>query len=208
MIRPKTKLELEIEAQRKRGILLVVSGPSAGVGKDAVINGLKEKYKFAKIVTYTTRKRRDHEVENIDYHFVTVDEFKKRMKDKFFLEWMNYLDNYYGTPKQEVMEKLKTGGDVLMRVDVRGAKAIKQVIPSAVTVYIAPPSFEVLEKRMEKRRDDGESISKKLQVAVWEIEQFEGFDYVVVNEEGLLEKTIEYVKMIVEVERRRVAKSY
>lgn len=203
MIRPKTKLELEIEAQKKRGILAVVSGPSAGVGKDAVVNGLRKKYPFEKVVTCTTRAQRPGEKDGFDYYFFRKEEFEKKTKEDFFLEWEKYLDNYYGTPRKEVLEKMKKG-DVLLRVDVRGAKSVKKVIPTALIIYIAPPSFKTLERRLHKRNDDEQSIERKVQVAVWEVEQFEGFDYVVVNEENRLDKTVELVKMIIEAERRRV----
>jgi len=203
MIRPKTKLELEIEAQEKRGILLVVSGPSAGVGKDAIVKGLREKYPFERVVTCTTRGKRPGEIQGKDYDFISKEEFEIRIRKGYFLEWVKYLDNYYGTPKKETISKMRTGKDVLLRIEVRGAKVIKEALPETVLVYIAPPSFETLEKRMEKRNDDTGSIARKLQVAVWEIEQFDGFDYVVVNEEGKLDQTIEYVKMIVEAERRK-----
>lgn len=204
MIRPKTKLELEIEAQNKRGILLVLSGPSAGVGKDAVRKGLLEKYNFQQVVTYVSRTKRPHEREGFDHHFVSAPEFEKRIKESFFLENEKYLDNYYGTPKKNVLDNINKGKDVLLRVDVRGAKSVKKLLPKTVLVYLAPPSFEILEKRLRKRADQKEMIAKKLQVAVWEIEQFKGFDYVVVNEEGKLEQTIEIIKSIVEAERRKV----
>lgn len=204
MIRPKTKLELEIEAQKKRGILLVLSGASAGVGKDAVRKGLLKKYHFEQTVTCVSRSKRVGERDGFDHHFLTKQEFEKRIKENFFLENVLYLGNHYGTPKKDVIGKIKKGKDVLLRVDVRGAKSVKKAIPQAVLVYIAPPSFETLEKRLHKRKDKEELIKKKLQVAIWEIEQFEGFDYVVVNEEGKLDKTVELVKSIVETERRKI----
>lgn len=204
MIRPKTKLELEIQAQKNKGILTVVSGASSGVGKDSVVKGLRKKYSFDRVVTYTTRKIRPGEKNGVDYNFISKQEFEEKIKKGFFLEHVLYLDNHYGTPKKDVIEKIEKGKDVLLRIDVRGAKSVKKSIPESVLVYIAPPSFGAMEKRMLKRNDQKESIKKKLQVAVWEIEQFEGFDYVVVNEEGKLDKTIELVKMIIEAERRKI----
>ena len=204
MIKPRTKLDLEIETQKKRGILTVVSGASSGVGKDSVVKGLRKKHSFDRVVTYTTRKIRPGEENGADYNFVSKQEFEEKIKKGFFLEHILYLDNHYGTPKKDVIDKIKKGKDVLLRIDVRGAKSVKQAISESVLVYIAPPSFDAMEKRMLKRNDQKESIKKKLQVAVWEIEQFEGFDYVVVNEEGKLDKTIELVKIIIEAERRKV----
>lgn len=204
MIKPKTKLELEIEAQNKKGILTIISGASSGVGKDSVVKGLRKKYLFDRVITYTTRKIRPGEKNGVDYNFISKQDFESKIKKGFFLEHVVYLDNYYGTPKKDVLEKINKGKDVLLRIEVRGSKVVKKKIPEAVLVYIAPPSFDTMEKRMLKRNDKEESITRKLQVAVWEIEQFEGFDYVVVNEEGKLDKTIELVKMIIEAERRKV----
>lgn len=200
----KTKLDEEIQAQKNRGVLAVVSGPSAGVGKDAVVNTLKKKYGFAKITTYTTRERRPGEQNGVDYFFVTPQEFEQKIKQGFFLEWEKYLENFYGTPKQTVLDSIQNGQDVLLRIDVRGAKSIKNAIPRAVLLYIAAPTFQTLKKRLEKRKDPSESIEKKLQAAAWEVEQFEGFDYLIVNEDDQLEKTAEIVKMTIESERRRV----
>lgn len=206
MLYPRTKLDLEIEGQKKRGILVVVSGPSSGVGKDSVVNGFREKHQFSKIITYTSRPKRPHEKEGFDYHFVSPQDFQNKINQGFFLEWMKYLDNFYGTPKKEVQEALKIGKDILLRVDVRGAKAVKKAIPQAVLIYIAAPSFKSMAKRLESRKSNSpQENERKLQVAVWEVEQFEGFDYLVVNEENKLQETIEKVRLIVEAERLRVA---
>jgi guanylate kinase len=206
MLTNSVKLDLEIQAQKNRGVLAVVSGPSAGVGKDAVVNKLKEKYGFSKITTYTTRAKREGEVEGTDYHFVSFDDFEKKKKQDFFLEWEKYLENYYGTPKDEVLKTVASGKDVLLRIDVRGAKSVKKVIPQAVLIYIAAPSFDTLKLRLEKRKDQSESIEKKLQIAIWEVEQFDGFDYLVVNEQDRLDDTAELVHKIIEAERRKVKK--
>lgn len=208
MIYPRTKLDLEIDNQKKRGILLVISGPSSGVGKDSVVNGFRKKYQLSKIVTYTSRPKRPGEKAGFDYHFITPKEFERKIKQNFFLEWEKYLGNYYGTPKSKVKKAIKSGKDVLLRVDVRGAKSVKKAIPQAVLIYIAAPSFKIMAERLlNRKRDDQKEIERKLQVATWEVEQFEGFDYLVVNEEGKLDKTIEIVKMILEAERRRVRSS-
>ena len=200
----KTKLDAQIAAQKKRGILIVVSGPSAGVGKDTVVNSLVGKYNFAKITTYTTRPKRPSETEGFDYHFILKGEFEEKINEGFFLEHEKYLDNFYGTPKQEILETIKNGKDVLLRIDVRGAKSVKKAVQGAVLVYIAAPSFAILKERLVKRKDPSESIEKKLQVALWEVEQFDGFDYLVVNEQDRLEDTVEQLRMIIEAEKRRV----
>lgn len=207
MLTNSVKLDLEIQAQKNRGVLVVVSGPSAGVGKDAVVNKLKEKYGFSKITTLTTRPMREGEQEGVDYYFVSQDEFEKKKNEDYFLEWEKYLDNFYGTPKQEVLDNVSQGKDVILRIDVRGAKSVKKIIPSAVLIYIAAPSFDILKLRLEKRKDKSESIEQKLQAAAWEVEQFDGFDYLVVNEQDRLDDTVELVHNIIEAERRRVKKS-
>lgn len=199
-----TKLDAEVAAQKKRGILVVVSGPSAGVGKDTIVNRLVSKYSFAKITTYTTRPKRPAEKEGFDYHFIQKGEFEEKISEGFFLEHEKYLDNFYGTPKQEILETIKNGKDVLLRIDVRGAKSVKKATSRAVLVYIAAPSFAILKERLAKRKDPSESIEKKLQVALWEVEQFDGFDYLVVNEQDKVEDTVDQVRMIIEAERRKV----
>jgi len=205
MIYPRTKLDIEIEGQKKRGILLVVSGPSSGVGKDSVVNGFMQKYKLGKIVTFTSRSKRPGERNGYDYHFIAASEFEHRIKKGFFLEWEKYLENFYGTPKHKVKKALRSGQDVLLRVDVRGARSVKKAIPEAVLIYIAAPSFAIMAKRLKNRKGTTEEeLEKKLQVATWEVEQFEGFDYLVVNEEGELDQTINMVKGILEAERRKV----
>jgi guanylate kinase len=206
MLTNSVKLDLEIQAQKNRGILVVVSGPSAGVGKDAVVNKLKEKYGFSKITTLTTRPKREGERDGVDYHFVSFDEFERKRNENYFLEYEKYLDNYYGTPKHEVLDSVSQGKDVLLRIDVRGAKSVKKAIPASVLIYIAAPSFDTLKLRLEKRKDKSESIEKKLQIAIWEVEQFEGFDYLVVNQQDKLDDTVELVHNIIEAERRRVKK--
>ncbi len=203
LIRPRTKLDLEIENQKKRGVLTVISGP-AGAGKDTTVDGLRQKFGFGKIVTCTTREKRANEKEGKDYHFISKEEFKKKINQNFFLEWEKYLNNFYGTPKNEVLKNIKKGVDVLLRVDVRGAKSVKREIPEAVLVYLSAPSFKILGKRMKRRKELQKSIDQRLQVAAWEVEQFEGFDYLVVNEENKIEKTVKLVKMIIETERRRI----
>lgn len=205
MTYPRTKLDLEIDAQKRRGILLVIAGPSSGVGKDAVRNGFAERYKISKLVNYSSRPKRPGEKEGAELHFISAQEFEKKIKQKFFLEWEKYLDNYYGTPKKVVVDTLRSGKDIAVRVDVRGAKSIKKAIPEAVIIYIAAPSFEIMARRLKNRKDTTEEeMKKKLQVATWEVEQFNGFDYLVVNEEGKLDKTIKVVKMILESERKKI----
>jgi guanylate kinase len=197
-------LQNAIENQTKQRLFLVISGPSAGAGKDSVERGLISRYGLQSIVTYNTRKPRVGEKDGVDYHFISREEFEKKIQDNFFLEHKVYLDNYYGIPESDVREKLSQGNDVVVRVDVRGARSIKEKIPSAVLIYVTTPSIENLRSHLLKRNDDPAMIEKKLEVARWELEQFIYFDYLVVNEEGKLEETISKVYDIILAERMKV----
>ena len=190
-------------ARGKENVLLVISGPSAGAGKDSVEKGLVEKCKLETIVTYTTRLPRAGEKDGVDYHFINRQEFEEKMRAGFFLEHEIYLDNYYGTPKDEIFAKAESEKDAIVRIDVKGARAIKEHIPQAILIYIAPPDLEHLRLRLVKRNDDRQTIERKLQVAQWELKQREGFNYVVINQEGQLNETIANVEHIFESEKRK-----
>lgn len=170
----------------KLGMLLVLSGP-AGVGKDTVWEyASKCLTSFQKALTCTTRKRREHEVEGIDYHFVSDGEFDAMIRNDQLLEWAEVHGNRYGVPAASVLNRLNDGEDVICVIDVQGACRIRGLFPNALLVFLQPPNAdpEVLKKRIEERGGATEAeILLRLKTAQWELTQTEVYDYLIVNED-------------------------
>lgn len=183
------------------GLLIVISGPSSGVGKDSVTREVEKRGDFVRVITFTSRDKRRGEKEGVDYHFITREEFLKKESGGFFLETNEYLGNLYGTPKGKVLKAIKSGGDALLRVDVNGAKAIKQQIPKALLIFISAPFGEMKKRLIKRAREDKVTIGKKLKFAKKEMAEKIHFDYVVMNRQGRLEKTVEMVLEIVKREK-------
>lgn len=168
----------------EKGILVVFSGP-AGAGKDTVLD---EFFKLNpegvwKSVSNTTRAPREGETNGIDYNFITVDEFEDSIKNGGMLEYTKYGLNYYGTPKAPVDEHLKNGDTIILKIEVEGAGNIKKLYPDAIGVFIAPPSLEVLEKRLRGRGSESdEEIRRRLDIAERELEYSKNYDYHIVND--------------------------
>ena len=169
-----------------RGYLFIVSSPSGG-GKTTLIRRLLAKppgepLRFS--VSHTTRPRRDGEDDGREYHFVSAAEFEKMARAGEFLEHNEVHGNFYGTAKSEVLPRLAAGEDVILDIDVQGARDIREAHPEAVSIFIVPSSGEELERRLRKRGLDGEAaIRKRLINAAKEIAQAEDFQYVIVNDD-------------------------
>lgn len=193
-----------MSASDKRPLVLVISGPS-GVGKDTVVNRLKESIPAAHFaITATTRPPRPGEREGVDYHFLSEAEYDRLLAEDGFLERASVYSSRYGVPKDEVTSAVEKGRDVIVRVDVQGAATIKELIPDAVLVFIAPPSAEELERRLRDRStDDGPDLLLRIETAVAEIAQRDSFDYVIVNANGRLEEAVSGVVDIFASEKRR-----
>lgn len=179
---------------------MVITGPSAGVGKDTVVKELEKEREFTRIVTYTTREQRNEEIDGVHYHFITKEEFQQKEKEGFFLEMNEYKENLYGSPKKEILGKLVTGEEIILRVDINGAKRIKEQIPQAVIIFLTAP-FKDLWQRMAERGDPESEIEKKLQIARKEMKKALEFDYLVVNKQGKLEEAIEEILKIIDKEK-------
>jgi guanylate kinase len=168
----------------RNGNLIIVSGPS-GAGKSALVCGvlgLVPDLRFS--VSYTTRHPRGTEKNGVEYFFVSREEFELLMKRGELLEWAQVHGNYYGTSRQFVDESLRKGEDVLLDIDVQGAKIIRQNRPDALAVFILPPSFEVLRTRIEDRSlDSGIVIQQRLKRACEEIRHYNEYDYLIINED-------------------------
>ncbi|MEX2246244.1 MAG: guanylate kinase [Dehalococcoidia bacterium] len=189
-------------APSRAPLLVVLSGPS-GVGKDAVLDELARRgHRFHRVVTCTTRPRRDNETAGVDYHFVTDADFDSLIATGGLLEHAEIYGHRSGVPKAQVAEKLREGLDVYVRTDVQGAASIKRIAPAAVTVFIAPSSLEELEERIRARRsDDDGRIARRLAAARAEMARRAEFDYTITNEPGRLDATATRLTEILEAER-------
>jgi guanylate kinase len=195
------------EAELTTGALVVViSGPS-GVGKDVMIDRMIEtgQIGFHFTVTATTRDPRPGERDGVNHHFMDVDKFINMIASDELLEWAQVYDNYYGVPKKQVRDALAEGNHVIMRVDVQGAKRLRELMPEALLIFIIPPSLAVLRKHLEKRGVNSETeMKKRLAAATEEINNSDLFDYTVMNVEDQLSETVEKVVEIIEIEAARV----
>lgn len=168
----------------KENLLLVVSGPS-GSGKDTVVNYLADKYSNIEIaVSATTRNMRAGEKNGENYYFLSVDEFEKKIAEEQLLEFAKYCDNYYGTLRSEVDKRIANGITVVLIIEVQGAAKVKAIYPNCTTIFIRPPSYEELERRLIGRGTESmEKISARLKRAVEEMEYASEYNYVVVNDD-------------------------
>ena len=179
-----------------KGKLFVISGAS-GVGKSTVLAKVmdsRDNIKFS--VSATTRKPREGEVEAVSYYFVSKEQFEEMIRQDAFLEYDAHMENYYGTPKAQLEEKLATG-DVILDIDPNGAFNVRKSRPDAVLIFIAPPSPEELERRLRGRGDTDEGqIRVRLDRVQWEMEQAEKYDHVVINDR--VETCVEEILKIID----------
>ena len=167
----------------EKGKFIVISGPS-GVGKGTICNKLIKELNAWYSVSTTTRSPREGEVDGVNYYFISKEEFEKKIKDGEFLEYNVYNNNYYGTSKKIVLDKMKQGVNVFSEIDVNGAHNIKKIFPDALLIYIAPPSMEVLRERLIRRGTESEEkINQRLEIAKKELKEVDFYDFVVVNDD-------------------------
>ena len=168
----------------KRGILIILSGPS-GVGKGTVRENIlaNNEINLTYSISMTTRSPRDGEIEGLHYYFVTREFFEKAIENDEFLEYAQFVGNYYGTKKSTVNDMLESGKNVLLEIEVQGAQQVMKKCPEAITIFMVPPSFEELEKRIRGRRSEPEDIVyQRLSKARSEMELSKNYKYVVVND--------------------------
>lgn len=185
-------------------LLIVISGPS-GVGKDTVLSkmkGLAKPYHFT--VTATTRPMRSTEQNGVDYIFVTKKIFCKMIESGEFLEWAKVHGNHYGIPRQQILDAMKNGNDIIVKPDIQGAETIKKIYPNAILIFLAPSDINELSTRLTLRRTESSSeLKARLKTAKREMRKKDQFDYVVVNHHNKIDGTIKEIETIIHKEKTR-----
>lgn len=185
--------------------LIVISGPS-GVGKDTVIDRMRELHRdmyFA--VTATTRPRRPGEIDGVHYFFYGREEFGPKLTTGEFIESAEVYGHFYGVPRTPIRHALQDGQDVVVKVDPQGAATFRRITPNGIFIFIAPPTMEDLAYRLRTRKtDDPDALIRRLRTAERELATVELFDYVVFNEDGQQDKTVAEIMAILLAEKRRI----
>lgn len=189
---------------KTKGDLIIISGTTCA-GKGTVIKKLLANHNDIVLSTsYTSRPKRESEIDGVDYYFVSKEEFERKIEKGDFLEYAQVqYGAYYGTPKKEVLELLDSGKDVILEIDVQGAKQIKELYPETILIFIMAPSMREVKRRIMMRGDENiEQIISRFKVAYNEINQINNYNYVVVNDE--LDKAVAKVEAILISEKLRV----
>ena len=185
--------------KRDKGLLIVLSGPS-GVGKGTVCGQLRKHDTHIQYsISATTRSPRKGEEDGVNYFFKSQEDFKNMIENNELLEWAQYVDNYYGTPRDYVQETISKGQDVILEIEVQGALQVKENFPEGVFIFLMPPNLKVLRERIEGRGTETKDlIDSRMTIAKEEIELMDKYDYVVENDE--VEAAVERIKSIVTAE--------
>lgn len=186
-----------------KGSVFIISGPS-GSGKDTLLKVLFEKNpEIAFSISSITRDMREGEVEGEKYNFISREKFEKMIENDELLEYNVYVNNYYGTPKAPVIEATEKGLDIIIEVDVNGAANIRKKLPDAVSIFIMPPTFTELERRLKGRgTESDEVIAKRMGEALGEIKRATEYDYIVVNDD--IEVAVDNIHAVIQGHRLRL----
>ncbi len=197
----------EFDLLDKKPLTIVISGPS-GAGKDTVVRLMKERgLPFHFVVTATTRPKREEEVEGRDYFFVSKDEFARMIENDELLEYAVVYGDYKGIPRRQVLEALKSGKDLIMRLDVQGAETVKKELGDVTMIFITTRNGEELERRLRKRESEtAEELALRIATARQELKRVDKFDYVVYNSDDRLDEAADAIQAIIEAEHHKVQK--
>ena len=195
-----------IDKNKREGLLIIISGPSGG-GKGTVYNEVvARRPNIKKSVSVTTRNPRPGEVEGVHYYFRTLEQYQEMIAKGEFLETASVYCNYYGTPKAPVLKMLADGNDVMFEIDTLGAEQIRKKYPKSITIFLMPPSFEELERRLRGRGTESEeAITRRLGLARSELSKYKLFDYIVFNDN--VENAIEGVISIIDAEKSKTTRN-
>jgi guanylate kinase len=192
-------------ALRKQPLVIVISGPS-GVGKDSVIERMKERgLPFHFVVTTTSRARRPDEVEGKDYYFVTREEFEGMIARDELFEYAHVYKDYKGIPEKRIREAFASGQDVIMRLDVQGAETVRTRSPHAILIFLSTrDEQELIERLQDRGTETAESLKIRMETTRHEFEKLDLFDYYVVNAEGKLDEAVDSILAIIKAEHHRI----
>jgi guanylate kinase len=184
------------------GKLYIISAPS-GAGKTSLVKQLIRTVEGIRLsISHTTRQQRPGEVHGHDYFFASVAEFQNLLQQHAFLEYAQVFDNFYGTARSSVEQQLREGQDVILEIDWQGAQQVRQLLPESTSIFILPPSLDVLEQRLRNRAQDSEAtIQRRMRDAVTEMSHYREFDYLIVNDD--FERALQQLTSIVAARRLR-----
>ena len=188
---------------KDKGLLVVISGFS-GAGKSTLTKKLLADYDYGYSVSATTRTPREGEVDGKDYHFISREAFEKLLRDDALLEHNEYVGNYYGTPKDPVMKDLEEGKDVILEIDVNGARQVKKAYPEAVLIFVTAPSAKVLAQRLVGRGTESKDVvEKRLRQSLKETNDALSYDYMIINDD--LDETAEHLNSLIRDQHMRLS---
>ncbi len=197
-------MQSDLVEEQRQPLLIVISGPS-GVGKDSVLQRMKERnLPFHFVVTATTRPQRPGEADGVDYYFVTHDEFAEMIEKGELLEYAIVYNDYKGIPKGQVRQALASGRDVMMRIDVQGAETIRELCPDALLIFLSTRTEGELVSRLEARKTETpEGLKLRIATARQELKRVGMFDYYVINPDHRLDETVDIILSIINAEHHR-----
>jgi guanylate kinase len=200
-----TDIDFDLKKPKKTPLLIVISGPS-GIGKDTVVDGMKDRnLPFHFVITATSRSPRKNEVHGKDYFFYKKEVFEEMIKDDKFLEYAWVYSSYKGVPKSQVKEALESGEDVVMRLDVQGAETVHNLCPDAILIFLtANNKTEWLQRLKDRRSETDHELNVRIKTAKEEYDNLDIFDYIVVNKQDKLDHTLNVIESIIAAEHHRV----
>lgn len=190
---------------KREGMLVIISGPS-GSGKGTVVKELVQKEDFALSISATTRIPRDGEIDGVHYYFYDKETFEKMKNQNELLEWAEFCDNYYGTPKKYVEQQMLQGKNVILEIEVQGALQVKKIYSDCILVFLVPPNVKELQKRLTQRgTEDKQTIDRRMNRAIEEMEFVPQYDYIVIND--TVTEAAEAIRAIVKAESMKSSRN-